>query len=113
MQSARKEFLPAAETLALAVARDPRNAALHHRLATELGRAGKLAEAEVAFRRTLQIDPAYVSARVDLGVALAQQLRFADAIVEFEATLRQQPGHPAAKAYLETARQMMQRKGAN
>ena len=113
MQSARKEFLPAAETLALAVAREPRNAALLHRLATELGRAGKLAEAEVAFRRTLQIDPAYVSARVDLGVALAQQLRFADAIVEFEAALRQQPGHPAAKAYLETARQMMQKKGAN
>jgi tetratricopeptide (TPR) repeat protein len=111
-QSARKEFLPAAETLSLALRREPGNPTLHHRLATELGRAGKLSESEAAFRRTLQVDPSYISARVDLGVALAQQRRFSDAIIEFEAALRQQPGHPTATTYLERARQMLQMNGA-
>ncbi|MSU31624.1 MAG: tetratricopeptide repeat protein [Pedosphaera sp.] len=105
--SARKEFLPAVESLALAVKREPRNVALNHRLATELGRADRLPDSEAAFRKTLILDPTFISARVDLGVALAQQKRFSDAIVEFEIVLRQQPAHPSATVYLERARAML------
>ncbi len=113
MQSGRKEFAKAAETLAEAVKREPRNAALYHRLATEMGRGGLLVESEAAFRKALELDPKFLSARVDLGVALAQQRRYADAIVEFEAALRQQPNHPTAGTFLDRARQMLQTKGAN
>jgi tetratricopeptide (TPR) repeat protein len=113
MQSGRKEFAKAAETLAEAVKREPRNAALYHRLATEMGRGGLLLESEAAFRKALELDPTFLSARVDLGVALAQQRRFADAVVEFEAALRQQPNHPTAGTFLDRARQMLQTKGAN
>ena len=113
MQSGRKEFAKAAETLAEAVKREPRSAALYHRLATEMGRGGLLLESEAAFRKALELDPSFLSARVDLGVALAQQRRFADAVVEFEAALRQHPNHPTAGTFLDRARQMLQTKGAN
>ena len=108
MQAARKDFAGAARSVGAAVQREPRNAALRHRFGTELGRAGRLQESEAEFRRALEVDPAFLSARVDLGVALAQQHRFADAAVEFETAIRQQPNHPTAGKFLENARRMLQ-----
>ncbi len=105
--SARKNYTGAVDAFQEAVRRDPSNAALLQRLAGELARAGRPEQSEALLRKAVDADPNLVSARVDLGVALARQMRFSDAIVEFEAVLRLQPGHPTAQTYLERARSMM------
>jgi tetratricopeptide (TPR) repeat protein len=50
--------------------------------------AGQFDEAADAFRRALNAAPASATARVNLGLALAQRGRAADAIEQFEAALR-------------------------
>lgn len=105
--SARKEYAGAVAAFEEAARREPANLGVLQRLAGELGRADRPAQAEAVLRRAVQADLQNASVRIDLGVALARQTRFADAIVEFEAALRVQPDNASARTYLERARAML------
>lgn len=110
--SSRKSHLEAAELYREAAVLEPRNASLSHRAGLERTRVGQLAAAETDFRQALTISPEFFAARLDLGVALAQQSRFFEAIPEFEAALRLQPTNAVARQYLDLARQKLQGTGA-
>ncbi|MEN9777718.1 MAG: hypothetical protein RJB04_1473, partial [Verrucomicrobiota bacterium] len=69
--SARKEYAGAVAAFEEAARREPANLGVLQRLAGELGRADRPAQAEAVLRRAVQADLQNASVRIDLGVALA------------------------------------------
>ena len=70
----------------------PNQPRLHEDLGRELRIAGKMEEAEVAFRKELEIDPDNVTARYKLGVLLTEKGDAAQGKQLIEAALRVRPG---------------------
>ena len=68
-----------------------------------LTRAGRTSEAREQFAAVVKLDPGFVEAHLNLGVALAKEGRFAEAIPEFEEVLRRNPNHADARRFLELA----------
>ena len=67
---------------------------------------GNLTEALGQFAEVVRLQPDFVNARFNYGVALARQQRYAEAAQQFQETLRRQPDHSAAKSALERALQL-------
>jgi tetratricopeptide (TPR) repeat protein len=91
------------------VAKLPQNARAHNNLAWALQAAGRAAEANAQFARATELEPGYVAARYNWGVALFDQGRNADAITQFEAALRLAPNHADALLNLGNALMQAQR----
>lgn len=70
-------------------------------------RAGNFAAAEKCFKASTRPDCA-VSAKYNLGNALAMQQKFKDAIKAYESTLKMAPDHTRAKENLELIKKMQQ-----
>jgi eukaryotic-like serine/threonine-protein kinase len=62
--------------------------------------AGRGTEAVDQFRRTLEIDPKYVSARWGLGASYAQQRAFKDAVAELKQAVTLSEGSPLVSGHL-------------
>ena len=62
--------------------------------------AGRGSEAVDQFRRTLEIDPKYVSARWGLGASYAQQRAFNDAVAELKQAVTLSEGSPLVLGHL-------------
>ena len=62
--------------------------------------AGRGAEAVDQFRKTLEIDPKYVSARWGLGASYAQQRAFKDAVTELKQAVTLSEGSPLISGHL-------------
>jgi len=88
-------------TLALLDGVDPRALAVTARAALD---AGRLSEAEAAFRRVLNLAPDLAPAHTDLAVILARRGALREAAAHFEAALRLRPEDPAARANLQRLR---------
>ncbi|MBL9176099.1 MAG: tetratricopeptide repeat protein [Verrucomicrobiales bacterium] len=111
--SAQNSHAAAASVYAEAVAREPANPSLRHRMGIERSKAGQPAAAEAALREALQLAPDFYLGHLDLGVALAQQSRFSEAVPEFEAAQRLQPTNSLPRQYLDLARKKLQEGGGN
>ena len=70
----------------------PNEPRLHEELGTEFRNAGKMQEAEEAFRKELEIDPENVVAQYKLGVLLTEKGDAAEGKRYIEAALRERPG---------------------
>jgi tetratricopeptide (TPR) repeat protein len=62
--------------------------------------AGRGSEAVDQFRKTLEIDPKYVSARWGLGASYAQQRAFKDAVAELKQAVTLSEGSPLVSGHL-------------
>lgn len=111
--SGQNSHAAAASAYAEAVAREPANPSLRHRMGIERSKAGQPAAAEAALREALQLAPDFYLGHLDLGVALAQQSRYSEAIPEFEAAQRLQPTNSLPRQYLDLARKKLQEGGGN
>lgn len=65
---------------------------------------GKWSEAIAAYQRALQIDPNYVMAHCNLGIALKGQGKFGEAIAELEIAVRLNPSSTLFRKNLEIYR---------
>lgn len=74
----------------------------HHKEGCRLVREGKLAEAEVAFRQAIRLDPASADAHGNLGVALGQLRRLPEAEAAFHIAIRIDPVVPTMYINLAT-----------
>ena len=72
-------------------------------------RPDRLAEAEHHYRRALEIDPRYTSARQNLAELFRQQHRYEEAIVLYRAVIEADPGFALAQAGMGTALLNLQR----
>ena len=54
----------------------------------------------------VRLQPDFVNARFNYGVALAREQRYAEAAQQFQEVLRRQPDHAAAKSALARALQL-------
>jgi tetratricopeptide (TPR) repeat protein len=88
------------------VAKCPQVARGHNNLAWALQQQGKTAQANAHFARAVALEPGYVTARYDWGVALLDQGRVAEAIAQFEAAVQLAPDH--ADAYVNLGNALMQ-----
>ena len=75
-----------------AIQQAPNEPRLHEELGTEFRNAGKMQEAEEAFRKELEIDPDNIVARYKLGVLLTERGDAAQGKQMIEAALRVKPG---------------------
>lgn len=69
----------------------PQNVRAHSGLGVALVREGRLEEAEAAYRRALEIDPAYPEAAYNLGRVLSRLERHAEALEAYLAALKLSP----------------------
>jgi protein O-mannosyl-transferase len=80
---------------------NPDDARAQNNLGTALGRS----DAAIArFRRALEIDPRFVIAHVNLGIALAGNGQVTEAIAHFQKALEIQPGCAEAQRWLDSLR---------
>ena len=93
MQLGRREAA-IADAQALVAAHPLRSAADWFNLAFMLEDAGRVAEAEPAFRRALEIDPKLDRAWYGLGLTLIKLRRFDDAVAALERNTQLQPMSP-------------------
>jgi arylsulfatase A-like enzyme/Tfp pilus assembly protein PilF len=82
--------LPLADKVVAADANNPRAHVLRAQILRQMGRQDAFV---AALRDALKVDPLYLPARLDLGVALAQRGERAEAQKELEAVLVQNPLH--------------------
>ena len=75
---------------------------IQSRLGYLLGNAGRLAEAEVAYRHAVSVQPRNVSLRSNLALAMARQGEFDEAATQLQAVLAQRPQDFRAHYYLAT-----------
>ena len=68
-------------------------------LGVELGRLGKPALAEPEFRQVLRLEPNFMEARTDLGIALYEQEKLDEALKQFEEVLQRNPEDATALRY--------------
>ena len=91
-RGAREEAL--ADAQALVTAHPQRKAADWFNLAFMLEEAGRLADAEAAFRRAVELDPKLDRAWYGLGLTLIRQQRYDDAVVALKRNTELQPMSP-------------------
>jgi hypothetical protein len=84
--------------------KSPDKARGHNNLGLALAARGRLAEAESAYRRAIELDPDYVYARVNLGQLYGTTARPGQALALFEEAVAIDPEHVAALNNLGTAR---------
>ena len=84
------------------LALNPDLAEIQGRLGYLLGSAGRLAEAEAAYRHAVAVQPRNVAMRSNLALALARQGEFDAAATQLQAVLAQRPGDFRAHYYLAT-----------
>jgi len=97
----------ALQAFAAAVAAEPSSPTHLFNQANALSAAGKLGEAEDAFRRCLQLAPSLAGAHTGLGIVLAETGRLSDAVAQFRAALALRPDDPAALDDLKRAEGML------
>jgi tetratricopeptide (TPR) repeat protein len=85
------------------VAAYPAGARGHNNLALVLQQRGDVDRANTHYATALRLQPNYVSAYYNWGVALLEQNRIADAIVQLEAAVRLAPDHADAHLNLGNA----------
>lgn len=85
------QYGDAVDAFARAVGCDPANPELLIRLATALGRAGRLEEAVVNFRRVLELSPSSAPAMLNLGKCLQDLDRVDDAMEMYRAAVAADP----------------------
>jgi len=73
----------------------------HLALGVELGRLGNPALAEQEFQQALRLDPDFIQARVDLGIALFEQNKMDEALKQFWDVLQRNPNDATALHYLQ------------
>ena len=78
--SARKQFREAVPLYRQAVALKPGFPIAHFGLAGDLAQLGAYDEAEVHFRKALEIDPLFWQARIDLAIALVDQGKIVESL---------------------------------
>jgi protein O-mannosyl-transferase len=88
------------------VAKCPQVARGHNNLAWAFQQQGNTVQANAHFARAVALEPGYVTARYDWGVALLDQGRVAEAIAQFEAAVQLAPDH--ADAYVNLGNALMQ-----
>jgi tetratricopeptide (TPR) repeat protein len=85
------------------VAAHPTGARGHNNLALALTQSGRADDADVHYRKAVELQPDYISAHYNRGVALLAQGRVADAIVSLEIAVRLAPTHADAHLNLGNA----------
>ncbi len=95
-QMALHLWLDAEQTAADVIALDPRNYLAGSRRAWALYNLGRYDEAEVAYRRVLDLYPGDADLRAGLGWCLLKQDRPGDAAIQFRSVLRVAPSHTTA-----------------
>ncbi len=81
----------------------PSSARAYNNLAWSLQRAGQTAEANPYFAHAVELEPTYVSARYNWGVALLDQGRADESITQFEQAVNLLPSHGDARLNLGNA----------
>ena len=84
---------------------------LRLRLAHALREANDIDGAVAEFRLAVQHAPAYLPARVSLGMALYAGGKLEEALAQWQEVLRVDPQHRTASVYLKLARSQPQRSG--
>lgn len=82
---------------AVAVAAEPLNTVYLSNHGNALRAVGRVAEAEQAYRRALQVDPTHIDAANGLGALLVETDRAAEGLPLFDAVLRERPESPEAR----------------
>ncbi|MGF1508665.1 MAG: tetratricopeptide repeat protein [Myxococcota bacterium] len=95
-----KAFEEARTLLEVALAAWPRLAFGHNNLGLIAAQQGDFRNAEVHYRRAIELDPRLGSARLNLALLYARTGRFAHARAELEAATRAQPDDERLKARL-------------
>jgi Tfp pilus assembly protein PilF len=72
----------------------------HFLYGLELGRAGQPAAAAEQFREAVRIMPDLVEARLNLGMALANEGNYSEALSQFEEMLQRDPTNKLALGYV-------------
>lgn len=88
----RKWVLQEIDGYKMLLATDPEDWDTHHTLAMFYLRAGQPPLAFEHFEASLAIEPDYAEARVNYGIALAQQRKLDQAVAHFEQALASKPG---------------------
>ncbi|KAA0585186.1 tetratricopeptide repeat protein (plasmid) [Azospirillum oryzae] len=94
---------PALADLIRAAALDPRDADIAFLLGNALFAAGLRADSVIAFRNALALAPDFLSAALNLGIALAATNRAAAALAPLRHAVRIDPAHPAPRDTLALA----------
>lgn len=84
------------EQLHRAIAREPRNPALHYDLGTLLLQQGRAQDAVARYRAALKLAPDHPQILLQLGNAHAAMGNFNEAAAQFRASLQSDPAQPAA-----------------
>jgi len=79
----------------------------HFLYGLELGKTGSATEAAEQFRDAVRIMPDFAEARLNLGVALANETNYSGALVQFEAVLKSDPSNAVALHYAQTVREKL------
>jgi len=83
------------------LSREPWHAQAHYNIAQVFQARKQFPHAQWHYEATLKTDPAFVNARLNLGVSLYWQERYAEAVPVFTEVLRQDPTHAQAQANLQ------------
>ncbi len=97
------QVTPALTDLIRAAALDPRDADIAFLLGNALFAAGLRADSVIAFRNALALVPDFLSAALNLGIALAATNRAAAALAPLRHAVRIDPAHPAPRDTLALA----------
>jgi Tfp pilus assembly protein PilF len=97
----RDQYSEAAAEYRRALVLKPGYADLRNQLGVTLYALGDNAGAVEQFSHALEINPRYLEARVNRGIALRRLQRFDEARADFHAVLDQQADHQAAREQLE------------
>ena len=81
------------------------NAGLYYNLGIAYGRTERLGASRRAFRKAIELDPAFGAAHASLGVALLRDQNPREALQEFERALSL--GHPVEAELIESLRQRL------
>lgn len=98
-----KQWRPAIELIARAIALRPDVAMYHNNLGNALRGAGERDPAAAQYERAVTLDPNYAEAHANLGTIRRDQARFAEAVAAYERALAINPGLAAARGDLATA----------
>nr|WP_295829544.1 tetratricopeptide repeat protein [uncultured Azospirillum sp.] len=97
------QVTPALTDLIRAAALDPRDADIAFLLGNALFAAGLRADSVIAFRNALALVPDFLSAALNLGIALAATNRAAAALAPLRHAVRIDPAHPTPRDTLALA----------
>jgi tetratricopeptide (TPR) repeat protein len=83
-----------------AVALDPGNLAMQHRLAIALRKAGRLDEAQQRYQEVIQREPRWAAPWLELGALFEERRELAEALQRYQHGLQLDPRHSAGHASL-------------